>query len=176
MASSNRATSATAASLQPSKARRYTLYVTLGLVSLLFLYAGGQKVLGTEQMLSNMAKMHWSAGATRLLGIFEVILVAALWWRPARTLSLSVLLLIMAGAASAHITRGDPVSGYAPIFGFALLIGGAIIADRGGALWDFLFRKGRHGGVTSATEAAARGPEAASSSDSDARAARSSDW
>lgn len=143
MARSNTATSPTrtSSSNTSSKARRITGYVLLGLLSLLFAFVGGQKVVGAEQMMTNMAEMHYGGGATRLIGVLELMAVAALWWRRTRTLTLLGLLLIMAGAAGTHLGAGHPPAQVAPVFVIATVIGCALVVDRGRALWDFLLHR-----------------------------------
>lgn len=143
MAHSHTATSPTRSSSSntSSKARRVTGYVLLGLLSLLFAFVGGQKIVGAEQMMANMAEMHYGGGATRLIGVLEMLAAAALWWPRTRTLTLMGLLLVMAGAAGSHLGFGHPPAQAAPVFVIATVIGCALVVDRGRALWDFLLHR-----------------------------------
>jgi hypothetical protein len=123
-----------------SKGRRIALYVLLGLISAFYLFIGGQKVIGVEGMVSRMAEIHYPPWATRLIGIVEVTAVLALWWRRSRTLALSALILVMAGAAGSHIAFGHPASQWGMVFGFAAALGVTMLVGQGEVIWRFLFR------------------------------------
>jgi hypothetical protein len=132
------APSTTVAPPPRSRAQRITLYVLLGLLSLLFLFVGALKVGGVDPMMTNMAAINYGTAATMLIGWTEITAVAGLWWRPTRLLSLSVLLLMMAGAAGSHLGAGDPVATVIPQFVIALVIAGTIFADQGRTALAFL--------------------------------------
>lgn len=116
------------------------LYSLLGLISLFYIFIAGQKVLGAEKMLARMAELHYPWWATRLIGLVELSAVFGLWWHRTRTLALSSLILIMAGAAGSHIAYGHPMSQWGVVFVIALFIGGTAILDRGKQILRFLLR------------------------------------
>ena len=124
-----------------SKARRGTLYVSLALLTVLFGIVGTAKLVGAPFMLDGMAAMHYGPLVTRLIGLVELIAVAGLWWPRTRTLVLTLLPLIFAGAAGSHLGSGQPPAEVLPkfaVFGAVLLA--AYVADRGRDAVRFFLR------------------------------------
>ena len=115
--------------------------VLLGLLSLLYFVTGAAKVVMIEFMMTNMAEINFGTVPTVIIGVVEIIAVVGVWIPRFRTLSLSVLLLIMAGAAGAHWGYGHPVGEVLPSFIVAGLTFAAMWLDRGAALWDFVLRR-----------------------------------
>ena len=141
LTSSSATHAADTATAQPSKARKIGLRVVLGLLTFLYFVTGAAKVVMLEFMMTNMAEINFGTVPTMIIGVIEVIAVVGLWLPRYRTLSLSVLLLIMAGAAGAHWGFGHPVGEVLPSFIVAGLTFAALWLDRGRALWDFVLRR-----------------------------------
>lgn len=114
-----------------SRVSRYLLVALLVVISGLFLFVGGLKVLGAQEMHANMATLHYAAAATYLIGAIEIVAVVALWFRRTRLVSLAVLLLILAGAVGTHIAGGHGIGSTTMIWGFSLLIAAAIYLSGG---------------------------------------------
>lgn len=123
-----------------SQAQRIALYGLIGLLSVAFLFSGGTKLIGTEQMLQTLAEINVPAWGARLIGLVEVAAVAALWHRRSRTLGLAALILTMAGAAGAHVAAGDPATQVLVVTAIAAVAGLTLIVDRGQDLVRFLVR------------------------------------
>lgn len=101
--------------------RQIGLKIVLGLLSILFVFVSVQKIVAVPAMMDNMAALNYGSGLTRLIGIIEIIAVAALWTSAFRNLSLAVLIIILAGAAGSHIAGGHPGVQVIPHFTLSLL-------------------------------------------------------
>ncbi|WP_108976243.1 DoxX family protein [Leptospira ryugenii] len=86
----------------------------LGFTTLGCLVFGGMKVIGAEQMLQNMANLHYGEGFTRLLGLLEVVLGISIWFSKYRLPSLVILFGIFSGAIGSHLGHGDVLPSIAP--------------------------------------------------------------
>ena len=129
------------ASAVPSTTRTLIRSLALGLLSLLFLIVGTAKLIGAPFMIDGMAAMHYSPLVTRLIGVLELVAVAGLWWSRTRTLVLTLLPLIFAGAAGSHLGSGQPPAEVLPKFiGFAAVLITAFVADRGREAVRFFLR------------------------------------
>lgn len=78
-------------------------YVVLGIISLIYLIAGAQKLIGKEPMKSRMQEMNNGGIIMRIIGILEIFGVFGLWIASIRPLALICLLPFAVGGLAAHI-------------------------------------------------------------------------
>ena len=98
----------------------YVLWIIQGLLALLFLFAGGMKlVLPLEELTGPMPLPGWFVrfiGVAEVLGAIGLILPGLLGIRPGLTpLAASGLVVIMIGATVLTLVGGDVVSALIPL-------------------------------------------------------------
>ena len=91
----------------PSKGRKITAWILIGLLSALFLMGGIMKLAGGQEAADNFAK-YGLEGRGMLIGMGE--LIAAILFLIPRTSSLGVLMLTghLGGAIATHMEHGEP--------------------------------------------------------------------
>jgi putative oxidoreductase len=88
--------------------KRIALYATLGLLSLIFLMAGGMKTIGTDEMIKNMNAIGYGSGWRVFIGITELLGVVGLWVPRCRGLALGLLWPYAVGGIAVHVSHGQP--------------------------------------------------------------------
>lgn len=93
------------------KARNIIAWVLQGLLALAFLFAGGTKLSGSEEMIRHLTAMGYPAWATYVIGAVEVVggiaLLIPRFTRPAAL----VLAAVMVGAVGSHLLlTSEPAS------------------------------------------------------------------
>lgn len=78
-------------------------YAVLGIISLIYLIAGIQKLIGKEPMKSRMEEMNNGGIVMRTIGILEIIGVFGLWITNIRPFALICLLPFAVGGLASHI-------------------------------------------------------------------------
>lgn len=63
----------------PGRRTRIALWIVKGLMALVFLYAGGAKLLGTEKMVTEFGHLGFGQGFRYLTGVIEVVAVILLF-------------------------------------------------------------------------------------------------
>lgn len=91
-----------------------------GLLALVFIMSGGNKVLGTKQAQAQRAHLKLPAWFWRLTGALELLgalgLIVGYFVPAVAGLAAALLLIIMLGAVAAHLARRDPISRAIPAF------------------------------------------------------------
>ncbi len=102
-----------------SKTKNIIGWVLAGVIGLVFLGSGINKLLGSPDALKMAEGFGLSAGSFRVLGIIEII--AVLLFLYPRTGILGTLLLVgfMGGAIATHLEHGQPIA--APVVISAVL-------------------------------------------------------
>lgn len=91
-------------------------------VAIPFMIFGLMKVAGAEDMVKNMAYIHYDLSITRAIGIIEITAVIGLFISKFRILSLLFLLVILAGAVGSHIGAGQGLDAIKIPLSIALLV------------------------------------------------------
>jgi hypothetical protein len=112
-----------------------------GLVAIPFIIFGGMKLIGLEMMMERMAEINYAASATRMIGIIEVLGVIGLFLSRTRVFSLSLFVLIMAGAVGSHIGGGHALNTVFMPTLIALVSGTTILLELRERNW-YLFGNG----------------------------------
>jgi len=104
--------------------------VLSGVVALAFLATGAAKLLGHVRMIETSTHLGYSMRSFRIIGLLEVLgaigIMLAPWWLPLSVAAATGLILLMIGAAIAHLRAKDPIQLAAPALGSALLTAAAV--------------------------------------------------
>jgi hypothetical protein len=109
------------------------LLITQGFLSLVYLFAGGAKLAGAEQMKDDFERFGYSDGFRLLTGALEVgaagLLLAGYGWPGATAVGGALLTAVMAGALATHWSVGDSVGKMIPPLLLGVLAGWLAIAS-----------------------------------------------
>jgi len=85
------------------KARNIIAWLLQGLLALAFLFAGGTKLSGSQEMIRNITGMGYPAWATYVIGAVEVLGAIGLLIPRFTRLAALGLALVMVGAVASHL-------------------------------------------------------------------------
>lgn len=114
-----------------SRNRKIALWVLSGLLTALYLFAGGMKLSGRPEVVANFTRYGHSDAFRLFIGAAEVSGAIGLWIPRLAFWAAIGLILIMLGAVYAHVTNGENPVG--PIV-IALLLAYIARTRRGSAL------------------------------------------
>ncbi|TAE32885.1 MAG: DoxX family protein [Cytophagales bacterium] len=86
--------------------KQIIVYGLLGLISLIFVVAGGLKTFSAKEMVDNMSAIGYGSNWQRFIGITELIGVIGLWIPRFRALALVLLWPYAVGGLAVHISHG----------------------------------------------------------------------
>ena len=89
------------------KLKKISNYVILGVITLIFLVAGLQKVFGIDEMTHNMSELNMGGWKMFAIGFLEVLGVIGLWIKRTKLLSLFGLYSFAVGALAMHLTHNQ---------------------------------------------------------------------
>jgi hypothetical protein len=94
------------------------LLLCQGLLGLLYLFTGGAKLAGTEQMTDDFDRFGYSPGFRLFTGLLEVsgagLLLAGYEWPMLAGWGALLILVVMVGALATHVRVGDGLAQMAP--------------------------------------------------------------
>lgn len=103
-----------------TRAGTVALWVVSALLAALYAFAGGAKLLGTEQVIENFERFGYADPFRLFIGACELAGALGLLVPRLATLAAGGLMLIMVGAAYTHVRVGEaPIP---PLAAFLLLI------------------------------------------------------
>lgn len=92
-----------------SNGKRTAATVLSVLLALLFLFTGGMKLAGSEEVAANFGRFGFPVAFAYLIGLAEVGGALLLFAPAAAKYAAGLLILIMLGAAGSHLMVGDPM-------------------------------------------------------------------
>lgn len=95
------------------------MLIAQGLLGVIFLFTGGSKLAGTEQMRKDFNRFGYPPGFRLFTGLMEgtaaALLLAGFWWPALAAWGAALALTVMIGAVWTHLVRaGDRSSEAAP--------------------------------------------------------------
>jgi len=92
-----------------SNGKRTAAMVLSALLALLFLFAGGSKLAGSEEVASNFGRFGYPVAFAYLIGLAEVGGALLLFAPAMARYAAGLLIAIMLGASASHFMVGDPM-------------------------------------------------------------------
>jgi putative oxidoreductase len=114
-----------AMSQEMSQGKRIGILVVSGLLTLVFLFAGGSKLAGAQMHVESFARWGYPQWFRVLTGLIEVTCAIGLWVPKARGVAAIGLVATMLGAIYTHLAHDEAKMSGIPL---ALLILAAIVA------------------------------------------------
>lgn len=117
---------------ESSRTRSIVLWVLSGLLTAMYLFAGGMKLSGNQEVVANFMRYGHSDAFRLFIGAAEVSGAIGLWIPRLAFWAAIGLIIIMLGAVYTHVTNGENPVG--PIV-FALVLAYVANVRKGSALF-----------------------------------------
>lgn len=92
-----------------SNSRSTAATILSALLALVFLFTGGMKLAGVEQVASDFGRFGYPLAFMYLIGLAEIGGALLLFAPAVSKYAAGVLILIMLGASASHLMAGDPL-------------------------------------------------------------------